>query len=148
MIEIIIQRATGQPGLPGDSDFERWIKAVFGNHPENVSVTVRLVDSEESRLLNQRFRQQDKATNVLSFPADIPAGLDLPDIGDIIICAPLVEREARQQSKQTIDHWAHLTVHGVLHLLGYDHISDQQASVMEAKEKLILAQLGVGDPYA
>jgi len=148
MIEVIVQRATGQSGMPGDEDFERWIEAVFGDRQDHVSVTVRLVDADESRRLNRRYRDQDKATNVLSFPAHFPQQLALPDIGDIIICAPVVEHEARQQGKPSIHHWAHLAVHGVLHLLGFDHVTDEQAELMEIREKLILAQLGVADPYA
>jgi probable rRNA maturation factor len=111
-------------------------------------VAIRIVGADEGQALNRDYRGKDYATNVLSFPAELPPGVDLPLIGDLAICAPVVAREATEQGKKPRDHWAHLTVHGTLHLLGYDHIEDAEAEAMEALETRILAGLGIGDPYA
>jgi probable rRNA maturation factor len=111
-------------------------------------VAIRIVGADEGQALNRDYRGKDYATNVLSFPAELPPGVDLPLIGDLAICAPVVAREAAEQGKKPRDHWAHLTVHGTLHLLGYDHIEDAEAEAMEALETRILAGLGIGDPYA
>ena len=112
------------------------------------SVSVRIVDAEEGRALNQRWRERDRPTNVLSFPADLPPELELPLLGDLVLCAPVVLREAAEQGKRAEDHWAHLVIHGVLHLLGMDHQDDAEAEEMEQREREILATLGIGDPYA
>ena len=109
---------------------------------------IRLVGYEESRSLNSRYRNIDKATNVLSFSADLPAEVELCLLGDIVICAPLVASEAADQGKPLKSHWAHLTIHGVLHLLGYDHLGDEEATQMEALEIGILGALGFLNPYA
>jgi probable rRNA maturation factor len=106
------------------------------------------VDTDDGRSLNRDYRGKDYATNVLSFPAEFPPGMDLPLIGDLAICAPVVLREAAEQGKAARDHWAHMTIHGVLHLLGYDHLVEQEAELMEALETRILAGLGIADPYA
>ena len=111
-------------------------------------LSIRIVDIAEGRALNRDYRGKDYATNVLSFPAELPPGVSLPLIGDLAICAPVVAREAAEQGKDPRDHWAHMTVHGVLHLLGYDHIQDSEAEAMEALETRILAGLGIADPYA
>lgn len=111
-------------------------------------LTVRIVDAAEGQALNRQWRGRDYATNVLSFPAELPDGLlSLPLIGDLVLCRPVVEAEARAQGKALGDHYAHLVVHGVLHLLGHDHEAPAEAEAMEALERLILAQLGVADPY-
>ena len=121
-------------------------------HPDSlraVDITVRLVDEEEGRALNRKFRQQDKATNVLSFPAEsdtLPAEIARP-LGDIVICGPLVEREAAEQGKAATSHWNHLLVHGALHLLGFDHETEDEAAIMESLEIEILARRGIADPY-
>ena len=108
---------------------------------------MRLVGREESRQLNGQYRGIDKPTNVLSFPADLPGDIGIPLLGDLVICAPLVESEALEQGKAVLDHWAHLTVHGILHLLGYDHQDDSGAREMESLEIRLLQELGVPDPY-
>ena len=136
--------------LPDESQLECWSCAVF-NH-ENLSeaeITLRLVDEAEMQQLNARYRHKDKPTNVLSFPADIPEEipLELPFLGDIVLCVPVIHQEAEAQEKLLLAHWAHMVVHGVLHLLGYDHINDQDAKIMEQKEILILKKLGFTDPY-
>jgi probable rRNA maturation factor len=110
-------------------------------------VAIRIVDADEGQALNLQYRGRDYATNVLSFPADLPPGVNLPLIGDLVICAPVVAREAAEQGKKPTDHWAHMTVHGTLHLLGYDHMEDAEAEAMEALETRILAGLGIADPY-
>lgn len=110
-------------------------------------VAIRLVGESEGHELNLTYRGKDYATNVLSFPAELPAGVDLPILGDIVICAPVVQREARVQGKDCRAHFAHLTVHGVLHLLGFDHEDPREAQSMEALERDILASLGFDDPY-
>ncbi|MDE2087017.1 MAG: rRNA maturation RNase YbeY, partial [Xanthomonadaceae bacterium] len=111
-------------------------------------LSIRIVDADEGRELNRDYRGKDYATNVLSFEADLPPELKLPLIGDMVICSPVVAREAAEQGKRPRDHWAHLTVHGTLHLLGYDHIVAAEAEAMEALETRILAGLGIADPYA
>ena len=110
-------------------------------------ITVRVCDSCESQQLNKDYRGKDKPTNVLSFVFEAPAHIESPLLGDLVICAALVEREAIEQNKTVIDHWAHLCVHGLLHLLGYDHIEEEEALEMENLETQILAQLGIDDPY-
>ena len=102
---------------------------------------------DEGQSLNHTYRGKDYATNVLSFPADLPPELDLPLLGDLVVCAPVVAREATEQHKQLNAHWAHMVIHGCLHLLGYDHIDDAEADEMEALERELLAQLGIADPY-
>ena len=145
-IEVEVQYASDAEGLPAVADFRRWAVAALGEVAD-AELAVRVVDREESRRLNATYRGKDAPTNVLSFPADLPPGVDLPLLGDIVICAPLVAREADEQHKALADHWAHLTVHGVLHLLGHDHRTDEEAAAMEALETRILAGLGCADPW-
>lgn len=117
------------------------------NEEGNVEMTIRIVDEVEARQLNERWRQRAYPTNVLSFPFECPPGLDIPLLGDIVICAPLVASEAVEQHKPQQAHWVHLVIHGTLHLLGYDHISESQAQVMESLETRILHDLGYPNPY-
>ncbi len=144
--EIEIQRASSATDLPCDSDFQRWASAALQDN-EETSVVIRLVDSEESLQLNNNYRGRDKPTNVLSFPFEAPAEIADNSLGDIVICAPVVEQQARQQNKPLNAHWAHMVVHGMLHLQGYDHQDDEQAEEMERLEGEILATLGFPDPY-
>jgi len=146
-IELEVQRATSFEPLPDDRQFERWVSAALQRTGE-VILTIRIVDREEMRALNMRYRGKDSATNVLSFPAEVPAEVELPLLGDIVLCAPLVADEAQAQDKPVEAHWAHLTVHGVLHLLGHDHQDARDAEAMEGLEVRILESLGIGDPYA
>ncbi|WP_049621755.1 rRNA maturation RNase YbeY [Frateuria defendens] len=136
-------------GLPAAASFRRWAEAALrgAKRRRPAELSIRLVDAEEGRELNRAYRGKDYATNVLSFPAELPPGVKLPLIGDLAICAPVVAREAAEQGKPARHHWAHLTVHGVLHLLGYDHIVEAEAEAMEALETRILAGLGIADPY-
>ncbi|MDX1556595.1 MAG: rRNA maturation RNase YbeY [Xanthomonadales bacterium] len=148
--ELDLQIASDASGLPGRPEFEQWLAAALGDG-QPFSLTVRIVDEAEMRALNGRYRGIDKPTNVLSFPADLPDALkgqlSPQPLGDIVICAGVVHSEAGQQGKRPADHWAHLTIHGVLHLLGYDHQDDHDADAMEAREIECLAALGIADPY-
>jgi len=141
--------AVPRAGIPSPASFRRWVEAALrgAKRRRATELSIRIVDAAEGRALNRDYRGKDYATNVLSFPAELPPGLKLPLIGDLAICAPVVAREAAEQGKRPRDHWAHLTVHGVLHLLGHDHIEDAEAEAMEALETRILAGLGIADPY-
>lgn len=147
-LDIDIQRAAeSHNGIPVDARLTEWIGAALEGRCDDVEISLRVVGEEEGRRLNRRFRGKDRATNVLSFPA---AGMDAfrpRPLGDLVICAPLVTREAAQQGKKPDAHWAHLCVHGALHLLGYDHQEAEEAREMEGLEVEILARLGYQDPY-
>lgn len=145
-IEIVVQIATVFKPLPDESQLEHWAAAALRGRQE-AELTLRLVDEAESRQLNARYRGKDAATNVLSFPAELPSDMDLPLLGDIVICAPLVGREADEQNKPVNAHWAHLVIHGILHLLGHDHQEEAEAEKMEAIETELLFSLGFPDPY-
>ena len=134
-------------GLPAEADFQRWLDAAVLPFQEEAEVTIRIVDEAESNQLNLTYRGKDKPTNVLSFPFECPPGVELPLLGDLIICRQVVEREAEEQGKPLLAHWAHMVVHGSLHLLGYDHIEDEEAEEMEALEIEFMATLGFDNPY-
>ena len=142
--------AVPRAGIPSSASFRRWVDAALrgARRRKAAELSIRIVDADEGRELNRDYRGKDYATNVLSFEADLPPELKLPLVGDMVICAPVVAREAAEQGKRPQDHWAHLTVHGTLHLLGYDHIVAAEAEAMEALETRILAGLGIADPYA
>lgn len=149
MIEVDLQVATGAAQLPAAAAFQSWCELALRQRSADSELTIRLVDEAEGRELNHHWRHKDYATNVLSFPADVPDELlDIPLLGDLVICVPVVEREAHEQGKTLEAHWAHLVIHGCLHLLGYDHILDEEAEEMESLERLLLAELGHPDPYA
>ncbi len=147
MSELQLQTATADT-VPEQAEFSRWVEAALQGRIDDWELAIRLVDEAESQALNRDYRGKDAPTNVLSFPAELPDGIDLPLLGDLVICAPVVAREAREQDKLWLAHWAHLTVHGVLHLLGFDHKTVTEAEIMENEERRILAQLGYADPYA
>lgn len=148
MLELDLQRAT-DAASPDDALFRRWCELALRQRSADSEMTIRLVDEAEGRELNHTYRHKDYATNVLSFPADVPDDLlDIPLLGDLVICVAVVEREAQEQGKSLEAHWAHLVIHGCLHLLGYDHIDDDEAEEMEALERELLAELGHPDPYA
>lgn len=134
-------------GLPDEVRFQAWLDAVIPQFQKESEVTIRLVDEAESHNLNLTYRGKDKSTNVLSFPFEAPPGIELPLLGDLIICRQVVEREAQEQGKPTDAHWAHMVIHGSLHLLGYDHIEDNEAEEMESIETEIMLALGFADPY-
>jgi probable rRNA maturation factor len=145
-IELEVQRVTRWQAVPGDAEFELWVRTALRGL-EAAELTIRVVDREESREFNRRYRGKDAPTNVLSFPADLPAEVGINLLGDILICAPLVGEEAREQGKAEQAHWAHLTIHGVLHLLGHDHQEAADAEVMEGIEIALLESLGIANPY-
>lgn len=152
-LSVDVQVASSSGNVPADEHIESCVNDVLKqvDYNDSVEISVRIVDEDESRGLNKEYRGKDQPTNVLSFAADI--GAYAPDdtarpLGDIVICAPVVEHEASEQGKSLADHWAHLVVHGTLHLLGFDHESDAGAMEMEAIEREILAARGVADPYA
>ena len=152
-----IENACEGEDVPDPSTMRRWLSAALTYHAQRAAtdgvklsdpeISIRIVDEAESQALNARYRQHDTPTNVLSFPADIPDYVELPLLGDIVICAPVVIREAREQHKTPDAHWAHMVVHGTLHLLGYDHLDDADAAVMENLETDILKHLNYPPPY-
>jgi probable rRNA maturation factor len=145
-----ISYGVARKGLPSALSFRRWVEAALAGAKRRkpAELAIRIVGTREGRTLNRDYRGKDYATNVLSFPVELPPGVSVPLIGDLAICAPVVAREADEQDKPASHHWAHMTVHGVLHLLGYDHIENTEAEAMEALERRILAKLGIDDPYA
>lgn len=145
-IQLDVQIAVRDPDVPAPSDFKTWA-AKIPSSDTGTRVCLRVADEDEVRKLNKRFRNVDKATNVLSFPADVPAELGVNFLGDVVVCAPVVSREAQAQGKDLHAHWAHLFVHGVLHLQGYTHDDDSHAEQMEALEIETLQKLGIGNPY-
>lgn len=148
-VELDLQLATAAGDLPGEAQLRQWCELALRQRTAPSELTIRIVDEAEGRELNHTWRGKDYATNVLSFPAEIPDGLlDIPLLGDLVICAPVVAREAAEQGKRAEAHWAHLVIHGCLHLLGYDHIDDAEAEEMEALERQLLAELGHPAPYA
>ena len=133
--------------LPTAEQIEQWATAAVQPQSDEVEMTVRIVDEAESHALNLNYRGKDRPTNVLSFPFECPDEVDLPLLGDLVICRQVVEREAQEQDKPVMAHWAHMVVHGSLHLLGYDHIEDDEAEEMESLETQIMTELGFADPY-
>ena len=149
--ELVIQRATLSASVPSDDQFQLWVETALAGKTDQFTLAIRIVDEHEAQRFNRLYRQQDYATNVLSFTAEqfagLPAEIRQSQLGDLLICAPLVSREAIQRCRSETDHWAHLTIHGILHLLGYDHIQTEEAGMMESLETEILAKLGISDPY-
>ena len=136
-----------ESGLPTAEQIEQWATAAVQPQSDEVEMTVRIVDEAESHELNLNYRGKDRPTNVLSFPFECPDEVELPLLGDLVICRQVVEREAQEQDKPVMAHWAHMVVHGSLHLLGYDHIEDDEAEEMESLETQIMTGLGFADPY-
>ena len=147
-VTLDLQLACASPDdLPSEAQLQGWLEGTILGFQQEAEVTVRIVDEEESRELNHTYRGKDKPTNVLSFPFEAPPGLELPLLGDLVICRQVVEAEAVEQGKTLDAHWAHMVVHGSLHLLGYDHIEDEEAEEMEQLERDIMQELGFADPY-
>ena len=136
-----------ETGLPTAEQIEQWATAAVQPQSDEVEMTVRIVDEAESHALNLNYRGKDRPTNVLSFPFECPDEVELPLLGDLVICRQVVESEAQEQDKPLMAHWAHMVVHGSLHLLGYDHIEDDEAEEMESLETQIMTGLGFADPY-
>ena len=136
-----------ESGLPTAEQIEQWATAAVKPQSDEVEMTVRIVDEAESHALNLNYRGKDRPTNVLSFPFECPDEVELPLLGDLVICRQVVEREAQEQDKPLMAHWAHMVVHGSLQLLGYDHIEDDEAEEMESLETQIMTGMGFADPY-
>ena len=145
---IEVQVASESASIPSEDSIINKVKKILKLTDNNTKkVSVRVVDRAESQSLNSQFRGKDKPTNVLSFPSAIPADIDPDYLGDIVICAPVVEREAAEQGKPVVAHWAHMLTHGVLHLQGYDHVEAAEAEAMENLERDLLRRMGYDDPY-
>ena len=150
-LDVAVSYATARAGVPAATSFRKWVAAALAGRIREADLAIRIVGEDEGRSLNRHYRGKDYATNVLSFPAELPEGLPkgvkLPLLGDLVICAPVVAREAAEQDKPGAAHYTHLTVHGALHLLGWDHEDEKEAEAMERLEREILAGLGIDDPY-
>jgi len=146
-ITLDLQVACNSEQLPSLAQFQSWVDCALLPYNKAFELTVRVVDEQESQALNSQYRDKDKPTNVLSFPFEVPDGIELALLGDLIICATVVEQEAHEQKKDIYHHWAHIVIHGCLHLLGYDHISDDEAEEMESLEIKLLQTLAIADPY-
>ena len=152
-LDVAVGYATARAGVPAATSFRRWVAAAAEGRIREADIAIRIVGEDEGRSLNRHYRGRDYATYVLSFPGELPEGVKLPKgvtlplMGDIVLCAPVVAREAAEQAKPALHHYAHLTVHGVLHLLGMDHQDEREAECMERLEREILAALGIDDPY-
>lgn len=146
-VALVLQVESALAGLPDEAFFADCVARAAAALRARVELTIRLVDEAEGRALNQRWRERNYATNVLSFAAEGLADIAPDLLGDLVLCAPVVVAEAAAQGKTAMAHWAHLTVHGVLHLLGFNHEHDDTALVMEEHERTILAGMGIADPY-
>ena len=151
-LHIDLQIESESKHLPTTDQLTLWALSAYQKPDKETEVTVRIVDIEESAELNHTYRDKTGPTNVLSFPFEAPPGIDIHllgdlPLGDLVVCAPVVEKEAEQQSKTLEAHWAHMIVHGVLHLQGYDHIEDKEALIMEGLETKLIKELGYSDPY-
>lgn len=146
--QIDIESNSQNQQIPARPELERWISAALQSQDfENAEVSVYIVDEDEGQELNAQYRGKDYPTNVLSFPADIAEEVGVPLLGDLVVCAPVVEREAQEQGKTLQAHWAHMLIHGTLHLVGFDHIDDDEAETMETLETQIVTGLGYPAPY-
>jgi probable rRNA maturation factor len=146
--DVSVSYGLPRAGIPAPVSFKRWAAAAVEGRIRRADLAIRIVDTKEACSLNRHYRGKDYATNVLSFPADLPPEMNVPLLGDLVICAPVVAKEAAEQGKSLAAHYAHLTIHGVLHLLGLDHEDEREAEAMELIERELLADLGYADPYA
>jgi len=144
---IEIQTIFKSDGQPDQEHIQHWVDTALDGFNRDTEIVVRIVDEQESAELNEQYRHKQGPTNILSFPVEVPFGIELNLLGDLVVCAPVLEKEALEQHKALTDHWAHIIVHGVLHLLGYDHIDDKEAELMENKEISILNKLNIKNPY-
>lgn len=142
-----IQHATQSSPLPSDENLTAWARIAYQGNEDEPEVTLRLVDRTESHELNGRYRDKEKPTNVLSFPFEAPPGIPIGLLGDLVICADVVAAEAEAQQKSISAHWAHMVIHGMLHLQGYDHVNPEDAVIMEGLETRLLSALGFPAPY-
>jgi probable rRNA maturation factor len=146
-IHVDVDNACNADNVPDEGNFDRWVTAALDGIRARADVAIRIVDETESASLNAQYRHKNTATNVLSFPSDLPEECEPPILGDLAICAVVVAHEATTQGKPLAAHWAHIVIHGTLHLLGFDHIDDGDADIMEAREIAILHGLGFANPY-
>ncbi len=146
-LDLELQMITEYRDVPSEHEFRCWAEAALAGCYEPAELVIRVVDEDEITTLNRDYRGRDRPTNVLSFPFEAPPPVHSELIGDLVVCAGVVAREAVEQGKSAESHWAHMVVHGVLHLLGFDHMDDIGAAEMEGLEKTILAGLGYPDPY-
>ena len=146
-LNIDIENVSSIGSIPDEKSIIKWAKMALEQKNKNAEICLRIVDIEEGQYLNKEWRNKDSATNVLSFPVGETIEHAPNLLGDIVICAPIVEQEAKQQEKDSEAHWAHLIIHGILHLQGYDHMTDDEAAVMEKKEIQILKETGYSNPY-
>ena len=142
-----IQNESQSSLIPEKKQFKYWLDAVLKNDNQDSEIVIRVVDKDEMIKFNEQYRDKKGSTNILSFPFEVPDGVESQLLGDLLVCAPVVEQEARQQNKKLEQHWAHLIIHGILHLLGYNHIDDVEAEEMEALEINILSTIGINNPY-
>ncbi|MFT2109904.1 rRNA maturation RNase YbeY [Marinomonas sp. 2405UD68-3] len=148
VLELDLQIATEETQhLPTQGQFAQWAQAALPQSGDEYEITIRIVDIEESQSLNHEYRGKDKPTNVLSFPFEAPEGIELPLLGDLVVCRQIVENEASEQKKPVLNHWAHLIIHGILHLRGYDHLNDEDAEEMESIEIDLLTLFSIPNPY-
>ena len=133
--------------LPTDEDFQHWVSLALTGRKPRGEICIRLVAPTESQQLNSDYRGKDSPTNVLSFPFEGPVGIPMDLLGDLAICAEIVSKEAQEQNKPALNHWAHMVIHGTLHLIGFDHINEDEAEQMETLEVALLASLNIPDPY-
>lgn len=148
-VHVTREPGLGRAGIPLQRSLARWSEAALraAGHTRDAELSILLVDEASGRNFNRQYRGRDQATNVLSFRAELPPGVELPLLGDLILCCPVIAREAHQQHKTLTAHYAHMVVHGVLHLLGLDHLHEEEAVRMESLERAALATLGIADPY-
>ncbi len=146
--QLDIQRIDDLDSLPGDDDLQLWVEKALADYSQDAEIVIRIVDIQEMTELNSQYRGKQGATNILSFPFELPEGVEGIDLlGDLVVCAAVLEQEAKQQNKALSVHWAHIIIHGVLHLLGYDHLTDDEAIEMESKEIVLLQELHIDNPY-
>ena len=148
-IVVYIDNASSSDTVPEQTHITQWAKLALSSRDieKPAELSIRIVDSDEIQRLNKTYRDKNKPTNVLSFPVELPDVVELPLLGDIIVCADIVESEAKAQHKPLVHHWAHMIIHGTLHLLGYDHIEDNDAAIMEGLEIKLLQSIGIPSPY-
>jgi probable rRNA maturation factor len=144
---IELQNVCASPDVPSLAQLQMWVDAALVDISHDNEVVIRLVGEHESQALNEQYRHKLGSTNILSFPVEVPEGVELDLLGDLVVCVPVVAKEAQEQQKALLDHWAHIVIHGVLHLLGYDHIDDADAELMESKEIAMLKKLNIDNPY-
>jgi len=146
--QLDIQRIVDLGALPSDDDFQLWVEKALADYSQDAEVVIRIVNIQEMIALNSQYRGKQGATNILSFPFDVPEGVEGIDLlGDLVVCAAVLEQESKQQNKVLSAHWAHIIIHGVLHLLGYDHLTGDEAIEMESKEIVLLQELHIDNPY-